>query len=592
MTPSTLLDMLILSSSVQEHPNASKSALLARTNQLCFSSTKRILYLGVVLLLAGCGSQSVKNSKALEGVQPLADLHVVDCLLPGQVRKLGNSSYLTQRRPTETTAADCRIRGGEYTSYDRADYKSALRVWMPAAKSGDAEAMANVGEIFERGLGGTPNYQAAVIWYQKAADLGNARAQFNLGTLYEQGKGVQKDQAVALNLYRAAWGIPEDSLIYESAAEQMAEARAAEVRDELNARLKSKETQLSLLNQQLAGLQDRKEQLSRALADARAANSQQGLAIKEREASELDSNKRELERLVAQLQNERLVAMNEIDALPRYRKPNAAPTLRMQTGARTQSLELDDMKFGDYHALIIANQNYDTIDNLLTPHPDALRAKKLLEEKFGFSVTVLFDADNAALMRAINSLNDKLSAESNLLIFYAGHGERIQSGSYEAGYWLPVNASAPPDDTFWVSNEFVTRHLSRLKAKRIMVVADSCYAGLLSTAPGYLTAGQNADYTKDYIRYKLPKRSRLLLSSGGDKPVLDNAGNGNSIFAKAFLDALDGVDEIISGPELFSIVRAKVSERAEDIGFAQVPEFKAIKGAGHEVGDFFFVTQQ
>ena len=30
--------------------------------------------------------------------------------------------------------------------------------------------MTNVGEIFERGLGGEPNYAAAIIWYQKVID--------------------------------------------------------------------------------------------------------------------------------------------------------------------------------------------------------------------------------------------------------------------------------------------------------------------------------------------------------------------------------------------------------------------------------------
>lgn len=116
----------------------------------------------------------------------VSDLQVVDCLLPGQVRRLGQSRYITARRPIMTTAGDCRIRGGEYTEFDRADYRTALAVWMPAAEAGDTEAQTNVGEIFEKGLGTEPNYEAAIIWYQKAADQGYSRAQFNLGTLYER----------------------------------------------------------------------------------------------------------------------------------------------------------------------------------------------------------------------------------------------------------------------------------------------------------------------------------------------------------------------------------------------------------------------
>src|SRR3984893_3568751 len=170
-------------------------------------------------LMAGTVTQSAPD-KAREGMVSRQDLEVVDCLLPGQVRQLGNTTYLTQRRPTRTTASDCRIRGGEYVAYDRADYKSALRVWMAAAEAGDAEAQNNVGEIYERGLGGEPNFEAAVIWYQKAADQGYSRALFNLGTLYEQGSGVEKDRMKALNLYRKAWGVPEDNLMFASAAQE------------------------------------------------------------------------------------------------------------------------------------------------------------------------------------------------------------------------------------------------------------------------------------------------------------------------------------------------------------------------------------
>jgi len=39
---------------------------------------------------------------------------VVDCLFPGQVRKLGTMTFLTARRPLKTSAQDCEIRGGEY----------------------------------------------------------------------------------------------------------------------------------------------------------------------------------------------------------------------------------------------------------------------------------------------------------------------------------------------------------------------------------------------------------------------------------------------------------------------------------------------
>jgi hypothetical protein len=154
-----------------------------------------------------------------------------------------------------------------------------------------------------------------------------------------------------------------------------------------------------------------------------------------------------------------------------------------------------------------------------------------------------------------------------------------------------VNADAPPEDRFWVPNEQITGHLGRLAAKRVLVVADSCYSGLLSTDPSYLFLNDKVSYSKEYIKFKLPKRSRLLLSSGGDKPVLDEGSGGNSVFARAFLDELEANQGILSSPELFSRIRKRVEVAAAKNKFVQTPEFKSIKGAGHEVGDFFFVPR-
>jgi hypothetical protein len=194
-------------------------------------------------------------------------------------------------------------------------------------------------------------------------------------------------------------------------------------------------------------------------------------------------------------------------------------------------------------------------------------------------------------MQAINDLNDIVGENDNLLIFYAGHGSRLESGKNETGYWLPSNAELPPRNTFWVPNEFVTGHLARIKAKRVLVVADSCYAGLLSSEPSFLLVGNDRpQYSNaEFLKLKLAKRSRLLLSSGGDSPVLDGGAGSHSVFARAFLDALEQNAGVMGGPDLFLKVRDQVQTAAARMNFSQTPEFKTIKSAGHEVGDFFFV---
>jgi len=83
----------------------------------------------------------------------------------------------------------------------------------------------------------------------------------------------------------------------------------------------------------------------------------------------------------------------------------------------------------------------------------------------------------------------------------------------------------------------------------------------------------------------------LLISSGGDEPVLDSGGGANSIFAQAFISELETNQGILPTPELFGRVAKRVAAEAAQGGTAEKPEFKSIKGAGHEFGDFFFVPK-
>lgn len=208
------------------------------------------------------------------------DLLIVDCLLPGQVRKLGRSAtFMSARRPIRTTQADCEIRGGEYVSYDRANYQTALKVWMGQAESGDADAQNYVGEIYLKGLGTEPDYARAREWFEKAAAQGNKRARINLGYLYEQGLGVPKDIAKALNLYGEASGVDNDKLVFASTV-------TAQVREAQN--------ESTALREQLAAEQQKSAQL-RAQVGKLQSELQRKQQNYQKSQSELDNVRRKLD---------------------------------------------------------------------------------------------------------------------------------------------------------------------------------------------------------------------------------------------------------------------------------------------------------
>ena len=204
------------------------------------------------------------------------DLLIVDCLLPGQVRKLGASSmFMSARRPIRTTQADCEIRGGEYVASDRANYQTALKIWQGQAEAGDADAQNYVGEIYLKGLGTQPDYALAAQWFEKAAAQGSRRARINLGYMYEQGLGVGQDTAKALNLYRDASGIAGDKLVFASsvtAEVQQAHAETQSLREQLSSEQRTSEqlrAQVQRLQGQLKAKQQSYDKSRRELDDVR-----------------------------------------------------------------------------------------------------------------------------------------------------------------------------------------------------------------------------------------------------------------------------------------------------------------------------------
>ncbi|HET7877017.1 MAG TPA: caspase family protein [Methylomirabilota bacterium] len=172
---------------------------------------RAVAWAAAACFVAGCAAGGDAGAPTAPQLRPggrAEDLLIVDCLLPPQIRRLGEQvTYATARRAVKTAARDCEIRGGEYVAFDRANYATALRVWLPLAESGDPAAQTYVGEIFEKGLGVPPDHAAAAVWYRRAAQRGYSRAAINLGQLYEQGLGVPKDPAQALGWYRKAAGL-------------------------------------------------------------------------------------------------------------------------------------------------------------------------------------------------------------------------------------------------------------------------------------------------------------------------------------------------------------------------------------------------
>lgn len=521
--------------------------------------TVRNMGVAVVMLVAcsACatttGAQSSSASaKTMEGFSPAQQFEIVDCLFPGEVRTVGGRVYMTPRRPGRTTVADCSLRGGEFELYDRANNQASLAVWLPEAESGNAEAQTYVGMLLEKGIDGDgPDYAKAVTWYQRAADSGHAPAKYNLGTLYERGLGVEMDMLKAINLYREAQGVSEDNLVFQSNVRKQLDDQRAK----LNIEIDRSNSEIEALRNQIRTLK----------SDSSAS------------ASQIST----LESIVARFEEDQRGVRRTLDGLPEIQgpAPGEPPPITL-----TEAREVGEKRFGRYYALIIGVSDYRPYPSIETVANDVDRAEQVLRDRYGFSVTRLVNPSRYRVMETVNQYFDELGENDNLLVYFSGHGEKLSTDRREYGYWLPTDADAPPNDTNWIANEFITDHLARIKARRILVVSDSIYVDTLESSPGMSVWQDNVSTA--YLELKLQRRSRMLLTSGTERPIAAASGR-YSRFASAFLDVLESNGALMHVPALFRQIRERLERDARMSD--PDPAFRTIKSAQHDLGDFFFL---
>lgn len=248
------------------------------------------------------------------------------------------------------------------------------------------------------------------------------------------------------------------------------------------------------------------------------------------------------------------------------------------------------LNYGKYFALVIGNSDYKPpLPDLNTTVEDARAVSSILKNRYGFEVTTLTNATRYNILSALNTLREKLTEDDNLLIYYAGHGELDKVNN--RGHWLPIDAEQTSTAN-WISNIAITDLLNSMSAKKVLVIADSCYSGAMTRSTlARLDAGRSESARVSWLKLVAEKRSRLSFSSGGLAPVLDGGGGKHSVFAKALLDALDRNNNVIEGRQLHSQVAQAVSYAAAAAQFEQTPQYAPIRYAGHESGDFLFVPK-
>ena len=199
-------------------------------------------------------------------------------------------------------------------------------------------------------------------------------------------------------------------------------------------------------------------------------------------------------------------------------------------------------------ALVVGNGSYGAVTPLDNPVPDANLIAKTLEAK-GFAVTLLTDADQASLNRAIAVFGGELrqaGSDATGLFFYAGHGVQ----SFGTNYLLPVDArltNAADVGLVAIPAETVLRQMFSARNKTNIVILDACRNNPFDAIPDMNDNG--------LAEMKAPTGTFLSYSTAPGAVALDGL-DGNSPFAKALATQMNVAGAPIE--QVFKQVRVDV----------------------------------
>ena len=238
------------------------------------------------------------------------------------------------------------------------------------------------------------------------------------------------------------------------------------------------------------------------------------------------------------------------------------------------------------HALVVGIADYHHI-NKLPQVKDAQHIADLLSDpnSCGFptdNVKLFLDgqATQAALRQGLADLAGRSHADSIVLIFFSGHGGRIESGPHAGQYLLPVDTVYPSVEDLArtaISGAEFTAALNAIPARKVVVIFDCCHSGGIGQPRDLAAPEFKAGLSEGYYDEALKAgRGRVILASSRSTEysyVLPGAEYG--LFTEHLLGGLRGGvasdDGLVRIFDLFEYLQPRVTQAHP----RQHPIFKA-----------------
>ncbi|MBZ9603344.1 caspase family protein [Phyllobacterium chamaecytisi] len=233
-------------------------------------------------------------------------------------------------------------------------------------------------------------------------------------------------------------------------------------------------------------------------------------------------------------------------------------------------------KFDTGYALIVGVANYSEMEPL--PEAvlnDAQDLQQLLTSTVGFpfeNVTCLCDheATRSAIRTALADLALRTRADDTVIVYFSGHG--VQVGANQSSALVPYDYVQTECANTVIGEADLDAALSRISARRLLVILDACHAGGLNN-----NSPLREGWSEGSLERLVDGRSRVLIASSRASETSIILPNGrNSVFTAGLLEALKGgaMDRSDGATRVFDVFKFVSSYVQEETSQRQHPIFK------------------
>ena len=185
-------------------------------------------------------------------------------------------------------------------------------------------------------------------------------------------------------------------------------------------------------------------------------------------------------------------------------------------------------------ALVMGNDNYTSVSKLQKAGNDADAMARELKSA-GFTVSLHKDLNFRSMLKAVESFTDAITGGDEVVVFYAGHGVQIKTGSYLLPVDIEAESESQVERTSYGLND-LTEKLAEAKPAFTLVMVDACRDNPMKVK------GRALGNARGLNALEPPKGQMVVYSASRGQQALDrlsdNDANPNGVFTREFISRM------------------------------------------------------